>query len=1525
MSEKSKKNPFLRFLSQNLSVQPHNQDNNNSNNSDIASGGQRVEETYRMLQIAVEQSIDGIAMATIDGIVQFCNEAWAKMHGYQIYEIIGKHLSIFHTGEQLERDVIPFHEKVKENDAYHGEVGHLKKDGTIFSTWMSTTLLKDKDGNPLGFVGIARDITERKRTKEELVISEEKYRKLFENSIEGIGLYWLDRFISANKTLLYIFGYDSLEEFVKVPMIYHVALEYRNMFKERMKKREMGAKVEPRFDFQIIRRDGQLRSVEVSTTEIFIGDQKYVQGTFRDITERKEAEGELRKSQEKYKTLTENINVGLYRNTSGAKGKFLEANSTMVKMFGYQDKEEFLSLRVYDLYQNSAERRMFSEKLSEQGFVKSEELLLKKKDGALFIGCVSAVAIKDEYGRVQYFDGVVEDITERKELERVLHHSEMQYRSTIDSMESAIHVVDRQLKFVLFNNAFKNWNQELGLDTDVIGKSIFEVFPFLSDHVKQEYLSVFTTRKILVTEELHKFNGKELYTETRKIPIFAGNEIKQVVTVVRDVTERKKADGILLSKERFMSNIFSSIQDGISILDDELNIVRVNPKMEEWYSHSMPLVGKKCYKAYHCRNKPCEVCPTTKALKTKISAYDVVPKTSAGGEIVGWIGLYAFPLFDIETGKMQGVIEYVRDITDRKKAEDRISEINDCLLNFGSDSYKNINSLVSLANKLMGADCALYNRLQGDLLYTVGRCNLPEDFNILNKAEGHLCSDVIKQKKYDDLFVVKDLPHSIYAKTDPSVLKYNLQTYVGIAVRSKDLTLGSLCVIYKKDFTPNQNDTNIMQIISSAITVEEKRLSTKEALLDSEKKYKFLFEQSGVFSLIVDTNFKIKDVNITSVEKLGYSKDEVMGKNVLGFIVRKDREKAIDELRKAFSENRRVDLEIDVYAKDKIVHTLLFKPTQVIFYENNKPVSMLFSGVDITEIKKVRERQISIAEGLSAVVEVADKLITCPDLDSLFLRAVELGREKLGLERCAIFVEEDGYVQGYYGTDRYGRTTDEHGLRFKKDEYWSRHLRRLNPEDPKWILGEGPRIEWDGKKAVQIDEGWIVLTSIQSAQRPIGVFVNDAAISKSDVDPIKQDTLAVFCSLLGNIFERKRAEKELAALNKELFKSNKRFKQMAFRDSHTGLYNHRFLNDSIESEFNRAIRYKYPLSVVMLDLDYFKSINDAYSHQFGDLVLKQFARQIKMMVRKYDIIVRFGGEEFLILCPGIDKVTSLGLAQRILTSINSYNFGNNQYNTRLKLSIAVVSYPENKVVRGIDLVQLVDKVLNKAKEDGGNRVYSSLDLKEPKNKTLENGEDNPDVSFLRNKISKLNIRANQSLIESVFAFARTIKLKDHYTGEHVEHTVHFAMELAHKVGLSRSEIENVKGASMLHDLGKIGVSEKILLKKSKLSNSEFNHIKKHPQIGADILRPIQSLHNIIPLVLSHHERWDGRGYPNGLKQEEIPLGARIVAISDVYQALTSDRPYRKAYPKEKAKEIIHEGSGTQFDPVIVDLFLKVVE
>ncbi|MCX5702165.1 MAG: diguanylate cyclase [Candidatus Omnitrophica bacterium] len=407
------------------------------------------------------------------------------------------------------------------------------------------------------------------------------------------------------------------------------------------------------------------------------------------------------------------------------------------------------------------------------------------------------------------------------------------------------------------------------------------------------------------------------------------------------------------------------------------------------------------------------------------------------------------------------------------------------------------------------------------------------------------------------------------------------------------------------------------------------------------------------------------------------------------------------------------------------------------------------------------------------------------------------------------------------------------------------------------------------------------------------------------------------------INKRKKFEAEREKLNEQLLKTNENLRRLALRDSHTGLYNHGYLVRIIESELSRAKRYEHPLSVIFMDIDFFKSINDVYGHQFGDLVLKQFANNLQKVVRSSDILVRYGGEEFVVILPQISIVDAMALSGRILASINSYEFGNGTQTVKLKVSIAVSSYPNDYVHRGMDLVELADKILIKAKEHGGNRVYSSEDTKNNKGVPVETIQESSDVSTLKDKIYRLTKRANQSVIEATAAFAKTIEIKDYHTGDHVEKTVLYATEIAKALGISGESIENIQQASMLHDLGKVGISEEILSKPTNLTEEEFMKIKAHPQIGADIIRPIQFMQSVIPLIRHHHERWDGRGYPAELKGKEIPIGARIIAVADAYQALTSDRPYRKAYSKEEAIRIIQEEAGSHFDPEIVKIFTEI--
>ncbi|MDD5477678.1 MAG: diguanylate cyclase [Candidatus Omnitrophica bacterium] len=448
-------------------------------------------------------------------------------------------------------------------------------------------------------------------------------------------------------------------------------------------------------------------------------------------------------------------------------------------------------------------------------------------------------------------------------------------------------------------------------------------------------------------------------------------------------------------------------------------------------------------------------------------------------------------------------------------------------------------------------------------------------------------------------------------------------------------------------------------------------------------------------------------------------------------------------------------------------------------------------------------------------------------------------------------------------------------------------------------------------KASNSDTAVIVFTGYASAENAIAAL-NEGAFSYMQ-KPLNIDELKI-------TIKKAIQGQELMLSNKDLLN---RLKELSVKDPLTGLYNYRYLEERLSSEFKRAHRYVLPLSVIMIDIDYFKSINDIYGHQYGDLILKEFGQCLRDASRTNDIVVRYGGEEFLALLPDTNKTGAVIFGNRLLEKLVGHVFDPQGQKIKLKISMGLVSFPEDGVDTEMALTDLADKTLRTAKEAGGNRLATLAEMTEKQANNGANKGEKESVEQMKEKLLKMEGRVNQTLLESIYAFAKTIEAKDYYTSEHGENMVSIAVEIGKKLNISEKELENLKHAAILHDLGKIGIPDKILHKKGKLNENELKKIRAHPQIGAEIIRSVHFLSAVVPIVLHHHERFDGLGYSSGLKGKDILLGARIIAVADVYQALVSDRPYRKAYSKREALKIIQEGAGTQFDPEIVKIFLEI--
>jgi diguanylate cyclase (GGDEF)-like protein/putative nucleotidyltransferase with HDIG domain len=364
--------------------------------------------------------------------------------------------------------------------------------------------------------------------------------------------------------------------------------------------------------------------------------------------------------------------------------------------------------------------------------------------------------------------------------------------------------------------------------------------------------------------------------------------------------------------------------------------------------------------------------------------------------------------------------------------------------------------------------------------------------------------------------------------------------------------------------------------------------------------------------------------------------------------------------------------------------------------------------------------------------------------------------------------------------------------------------------------------------------------------------------------------------------------------------------RMARVDSLTGLLNRRSLDEILPSEIGRHSRYGGVFSLIILDLDSFKSLNDNYGHLAGDELLRQIGIIMKNSLREADRAFRYGGDEFAILLPQ----TPMDAALRVAERIRQQTFAKIEIGSvPISISLGLASWPTDGVVTN-DILASADAALYQAKRLGGNRsICSSINLKNDSRSAINIGnKENQDSGAL----------------STIFALAATVDARDRYTHNHSKQVHDYAQAIGEGLGLEPLEVNRLGTCALLHDIGKIGISDEILNKKDTLSEKEWEIVKSHPVLGAAIASHSSQLSQCVQGILHHHEKYNGEGYPDGLKGEEIPLESRILAIADSFAAMTSARVYSRMLTYEAALEEIKNGAGTVYDPKLVKVFLEVI-
>ena len=435
---------------------------------------------------------------------------------------------------------------------------------------------------------------------------------------------------------------------------------------------------------------------------------------------------------------------------------------------------------------------------------------------------------------------------------------------------------------------------------------------------------------------------------------------------------------------------------------------------------------------------------------------------------------------------------------------------------------------------------------------------------------------------------------------------------------------------------------------------------------------------------------------------------------------------------------------------------------------------------------------------------------------------------------------------------------------------------------------------WSMEKKQLRNMGTELIVPIKLREQLIGFIILS---EKKGGEAYSQDEMDLLFTLMNN-----------AAVVVENAKLYEDAKYEAITDGLTKLNNHRYFQETLSKCINEKTYEVF--SVAMIDVDLFKLYNDLYGHSAGDRALIKIAEVIRKSTRQEDIIARYGGEEFAVVFPNIQGSASFKAIESIRRSVESC-FSSVDMNEFLTISVGVASYPKDGT-SSEEILDKADSAMYAAKRSGRNQsvVYSK--------------KDNANFNYLNNnEMERIEDSIRTAYFSAIYALAATIDAKDHYTYGHSENVSSYAVALAKAAGFDEERIDIVKNAGLLHDIGKIGVPESILTKTEALTAEEYEVMKRHVDMSISIIKHVPNLIKVIPAIMSHHERYDGKGYPRGIKGDNIPIEGRCLCIVDAFDAMTTDRPYRKALSVEAALAELSKYSGTQFDPQLTEKFISL--
>jgi diguanylate cyclase (GGDEF)-like protein/PAS domain S-box-containing protein len=621
--------------------------------------------------------------------------------------------------------------------------------------------------------------------------------------------------------------------------------------------------------------------------------------------------------------------------------------------------------------------------------------------------------------------------------------------------------------------------------------------------------------------------------------------------------------------------------------------------------------------------------------------------------------------------------------------------------------------------------------------------------------------------------------------------------------------------------------------------------------------------------LITDKNFKIEYINKAAEKLFGYSLNEIKGKTPKIFNAELTSAKIQREMYQIISKGEIYQNELLNKRKDGSTFICEMK-INPLTNKNGEIYAYIGIQRDITEKKKQQEELKNQLKFQKALATISTDLldINAANIGSKINSALKTIGHFFEIDRSYIFqfFDNKNKMSNTYEWCAQNINSEKENLQNLSTARFSWWMSKLAQND---CINISDVTKMDQKAAAeqkilhQQNIKSIIVMPLFIDNNLFGFFGFDFVENKKVFSDEDIRVLKIFTDYIINAFSK--------------HIDHVKIKRLTQHDSLTGLYNRQFFEEKMLSV---DIKRQLPISIIVADINGLKVINDSYGHNKGDFLIKKTAEIINNQIRKTDILARYGGGEFAVLLPHTDQKAAEKIVNRIKNRTKKYS------NNQLTISVSFGTATKNSVDQDI------------------NKILKLADDKMYQNKLSES-------KSVKNKIVK-------SLIS-------TLEVKSNETKEHTLRMTKLSVSFGDYLGLSNSELNRLSLLSTLHDIGKITIDNKILKKADKLTESEWKMIKKHPKAGYNIAKSSEEFELVAEEIYSHHEKWDGSGYPRGLKEKEIPFLARIISLVDAYDVMTSDRPYKKSISRKKALAEIENCAGSQFDPNLAAKFISFVK